>query len=162
MPDKTPQLITENAHAAHVDPSVFTFRALQVTEAMAFGEGARTCVSVFGEVFQRVEAGSLNPRRICSARVEFRPNEPGEAHVGVFSFPEDMEVSPFMLAYVNVCQHNMQGLLDSLRTGTGIELGFRADIDTHLSDLIVRESRMSPDKRGGAYTLRTVSVSVSR
>ena len=144
------------------ETGVFTFRVLQITEAVAFGEGARACVSLFGELFQRVSADASSPRRICSGRVEFDPAERGDGPVGRFSFPPDVEVQPFFLAYVDVRPSAMTGLIETLRSGAGVELAFRADIEEPLTQIVARELDPKSKKRGGSFSLRTVSVSVSR
>ena len=159
MPEKSPQLLPDVGAKNVAAGGVFTFRVLQVTEALAFGEGARTCVSVFGEVFQRTEADQLNSKRISSGRVEFQPNERDDAHVGSFSFPKDTEVQPFLLAYVNVRPSAMQGLIETLRSGPGIELAFRAE-DVRLLDTIISDEQGADTAQ--SIALRTVSVSVSR
>ncbi len=162
MSDKMPMLLPETAdQKAGVNPSVFTFRSLQVTEALAFGEGARMCLSLFGEIFQRKVPGALNPQRICSGRVEFQPIEKSDGPVGVFTFPKELDVQPFLLAYVNVPPSAMQGLIETVRTGPGVELGFRADIGADLDALITEETGRK-DQPETTFNIRTVSVSVSR
>ena len=81
---RTSLLPTDNSQNTFAEPGVFTFRVLQVTEALALGEGARSCVSLFGDVFQRIDA-STQPRRLASGRVEFDPVERDQGYVGRFS-----------------------------------------------------------------------------
>ncbi|MBB36000.1 MAG: hypothetical protein CME88_01340 [Hirschia sp.] len=162
MPDKNSIIPAGAEPHATFDHRVFIFRSLQVTEAVAFGEGARACVSLFGEVFQRDKNKASGMRRICSGRVEFDAAERDGSPVGRFSFPADVEVQPFFLAYVDVRPSAMQGLMETLRSGPGVELAFRADIEQCLSDIAAEELGMPVKKRGSLYSLRTVSVSVSR
>ena len=162
MPDKNTLIPAGAAPHAAFDPGVFTFRSLQVTEAVAFGEGARSCVSLFGEIFQRDESKTSGMRRICTGRVEFAAAERDGAPVGRFSFPADVEVQPFFLAFVDVRPSAMQGLLETLRSGAGVELAFRADIKQSLATLVVEELNLPVEQRGSQFSLKTVSVSVSR
>lgn len=160
MPEKLSLLPAVSGQTPDVEPGVFTFRVLQVTEAVAFGEGARACISLFGEVFQRTDSAA-NPRRICSGRVEFQPNERDGGHVGRFSFPAQTEVQPFLLGGVDVRPSAMQHLIETLRSGPGVELAFHADIASNLLDLAQDETSKEDAKRQ-SFNIRTVSVSVSR
>ena len=163
MLDKKHSLLpTGSGQRLAAETGVFTFRVLQVTEAVAFGVGARTCVSLFGEVFQRTDDTASGARRICSGRVEFDPSEREDGPVGRFSFPDDVDVQPFFLAYVDVKPSVMTGLIQTLRSGPGVELAFRADIKIPLAELVSKELALKPERRGGVFDLRTVSVSVSR
>ncbi len=160
MPDNSSLLPVGADQRLAVETGVFTFRVLQVTEALAFGEGARNCVSLFGEVFQRTDEAP-NARRICSGRFEFQPAERDDAPVGRFAFPAQSEVQPFMLGLIDVRPSAMPGLIETLRSGPGIELAFRADIDQPLIALAEAETS-KPDAKRKRFNLRTVSISVSR
>ena len=161
MTDQTSIVPSGAAPHASFDPGVFTFRSLQITEALAFGEMNRRVVSVFGEVFQRDKDKAAGMRRICSGRVEFSSGEASSDVVGRFSFPADMEVQPFLVAHVNVAAQDMQGLVETLRSGPRIELAFMATTEKALTDLVLANVSDDLSQRED-YLIRNVSISVSR
>ena len=81
---------------------------------------------------------------------------------GVFPFPPETEIQPFFLAYIDVRPSAMPELIETLRSGPGIELAFRADIDKSLIDILAQEKTPEDSQPGVEFKIRTVSVSVSR
>ncbi|MEM6626643.1 MAG: hypothetical protein AAF719_08070 [Pseudomonadota bacterium] len=147
--------------AQKVDPSIFTFRTLQVTETVNLGAGAGEELSLFGEVFQRDKAEGVVPRRICSGRIRLKLGTRGDGPAGQFRFAPEEEVQPFMETMCTLSSKAFVDMRDMLRSGADVQLVFKQAENTFLNDAISAE-KDDPSAAGGWRELQSISISVTR